>query len=482
MRMPKKIPKKIPMMMFDRRSVAYLRNLATLLVVLLLSDHMSAQDRSGINNPSIDMNGYLIISAEAAKHREMRRVSEEEFIRMSQEPGTIVLDARSSRLYQFLHVKGAINLSFPDIAVDSLRQTIPDKNTRILIYCNNNFVGATVAFPTKAPSASLNLSTFIALYNYGYRNIYELGPLIDIKSAKLEFESSADPQLLALMNSDAPLQIERGDGAYLGVFLADINEERAKNLKLTEVRGAIVGKIDEGSPAARAGLQENDVILAFNNKKVLNRAQFFIMLIEAGPGSKITLGINRKGVEQTIAVELGSRRIAALVEQRQQLSKPDNVITAPEREEKRKTLAPSDEAIQPLKNEDKKSAPSTLLNDQVKSMQQMASASRFYLGINTTALNEQLNRYFNVSRGGVLVTEITTGSLAERAGVKAGDCIIKVNDDFVSSVSDFNILVERLFRDQASNNANDNKTGIEFSLTLVREGTEQKMNLKSDLR
>ena len=46
-------------------------------------------------------------------------------------------------------------------------------------------------FPSKLPSASLNLSTYIALYNYGYRNVYELGPLVDIGNSALEFESSA---------------------------------------------------------------------------------------------------------------------------------------------------------------------------------------------------------------------------------------------------------------------------------------------------
>ena len=82
----------------------------------------------------------------------------------------------------------AINLSFPDITVDSLPQTIPSRNTRVLIYCNNNFTGARSAFPSKIARASLNLSTFIALYSYGYRNIYELGPLIDVKNTKLEFD------------------------------------------------------------------------------------------------------------------------------------------------------------------------------------------------------------------------------------------------------------------------------------------------------
>ena len=109
---------------------------------------------------------------------------------MSREPGTVVLDARSKDRYDQLHVKGAIHLSFPDIAIESLRKTIPDKKTRILIYCNNNFLGAEGPFPSKLPSASLNLSTYIALYSYGYRDIYELGPLIELRASELPFEGS----------------------------------------------------------------------------------------------------------------------------------------------------------------------------------------------------------------------------------------------------------------------------------------------------
>jgi hypothetical protein len=143
-----------------------------------------------IKNPAIDMKGYLAVAAEAAQHRESRRLTEDEFIRMSREPGTIILDARSGEKYNELHIKGAINLSFPDITVDSLNATLPDKNARILIYCNNNFVGQQQAFPTKIATASLNLSTYIALYSYGYRNIYELGPLLDVRTSRLEFEGT----------------------------------------------------------------------------------------------------------------------------------------------------------------------------------------------------------------------------------------------------------------------------------------------------
>ena len=140
-------------------------------------------------NPAIDMTGYLAVAQEAAKHRESRRLSEADFLRLAAEPGTIVLDARSKEKYDLLHIKGAVNLSFPDITVDSLNEVIPDKATRVLIYCNNNFKNAEEPFPTKLPRASLNLSTYIALYTYGYRNIYELGPQVDPKESRLPFES-----------------------------------------------------------------------------------------------------------------------------------------------------------------------------------------------------------------------------------------------------------------------------------------------------
>jgi len=142
------------------------------------------------DNPAIDMPGYLRVAREAAEHRATRRVSEAEFIRMSREPGTVVLDARSREMYDRLHVKGAINLSFPDIAVESLKQTLPDPSARILIYCNNNFDGAEGPFARKIMSASLNLPTFITLYDYGYRNVYELAPYMNIRHTKIEFEGT----------------------------------------------------------------------------------------------------------------------------------------------------------------------------------------------------------------------------------------------------------------------------------------------------
>lgn len=149
-----------------------------------------AQDPRAIQNPSIDMKGYLAVASVAAAYRESHRLSEEDFLRLARIPGTIVLDARSREKYDELHLAGAINLSFPDIAIETLRRAIPDRSTRILIYCNNNFVNATGPFPRKLPVASLNLSTYIALYSYGYRNVWELAPQVDPASSQLAFEGT----------------------------------------------------------------------------------------------------------------------------------------------------------------------------------------------------------------------------------------------------------------------------------------------------
>ena len=149
-----------------------------------------AQKAGEIINPSIDMKSYLRLAREAAGHREKRRLTEEEFITMSRRPGVIVLDARSKEKYDEMHVENAINLSFPDITIESLIRVLPDKNATILIYCNNNFRNEERAFPTKMAAASLNISTYIALYTYGYRNVYELGPLLDAETTKLELVAS----------------------------------------------------------------------------------------------------------------------------------------------------------------------------------------------------------------------------------------------------------------------------------------------------
>jgi hypothetical protein len=152
--------------------------------------HAAAPAPAQIPNPHIDYAGFARNVVEAGELRSQRRLTEEEFIRMAGEPGTVVLDARSERLYRLRHVRGAVNLSFPEFTAETLAAVIPTRETRVLIYCNNNFENAPDSMPAKAISSALNVSTFVSLYSYGYRNVYELGPSIDVGRSKLAFAGS----------------------------------------------------------------------------------------------------------------------------------------------------------------------------------------------------------------------------------------------------------------------------------------------------
>ena len=155
-----------------------------LLVLACIAAAAQGADR---DNPQIDYEGYARSVEQVRQLRPSRRVSEDEFLRLAALPGTVILDARSERLYRLRHIAGAVNLSFPEFTQDTLAALIPSRETRVLIYCNNNFEGAPASMPAKAISSALNVSTFVSLYSYGYRNVYELGPAIDVARSRLEF-------------------------------------------------------------------------------------------------------------------------------------------------------------------------------------------------------------------------------------------------------------------------------------------------------
>jgi phage shock protein E len=159
-------------------------------LMCLLSAATASVCAQTIPNDQIDYAAFKRIVLDTEQYRESRRLSEDDFIAAMKEPGVILLDARSSSAFALRHIKGAKNLPFTDFTEQTLAQIVPDKNSKILIYCNNNFVGSPRAFATKAAPASLNLSTYTSLRAYGYENIYELGPIVDVRTAKVAFEGA----------------------------------------------------------------------------------------------------------------------------------------------------------------------------------------------------------------------------------------------------------------------------------------------------
>jgi len=154
---------------------------------LLLAQSGIAQQ---IPNRLINYSVFLDNARQANAVRESRRLTEEQFLQAMSEQSVVLLDARSASKFKLRHLKGAVNLSLPDFTAEDLERIIPAKNTKVLIYCNNNFLGSPISFPSKAPGASLNISTFVNLTTYGYTNVYELGPLVDVKTTKLPFEGT----------------------------------------------------------------------------------------------------------------------------------------------------------------------------------------------------------------------------------------------------------------------------------------------------
>lgn len=288
--------------------------------------------------------------------------------------------------------------------------------------------------------------------------------------------------------SGSPVR-KNGDG-FLGVYLGDINEDRAKELKLVEVRGAVVGKVEEGSPAAAAGLQENDVILGFNDQKVYNPAQIYRFLTDSAPGDTARLAISRSGVSQNVVVKLGQRRAAQLDEMQRLFGDADAMLTTAEERarqaEEAKQRGDEKEAAR-LREEEKdfrrgsenyRAAVEQDLKEgriQIYSPRRMGysvMAARYQLGVHVTELTEQLAKFFN-AKNGVLVTEITAGGIAEVAGIKAGDCIAAVNGDPVITPADLNRLVDR------NSGAKD---PTEVALTIIRDRNEQIIKVRFNQR
>lgn len=201
-----------------------------------------------IGSPLVNFDDYLELALKVKEYRKDRLVTLEDFKKMSSEPNTVILDTRSDSMFKAKHIKGAIHLDFTDFTQDNLERLIPDKNTRILIYCNNNFLfmetpriedmnfASKVSKPTfsvdlsklilpsvdtvdvsiynvnnkseknqiktlekkpvekiapKPITLALNIPTFINLVGYGYENIYELGELVIISQENLDFEGTS---------------------------------------------------------------------------------------------------------------------------------------------------------------------------------------------------------------------------------------------------------------------------------------------------
>jgi len=212
----------------------------------------------------------------------------------------------------------------------------------------------------------------------------------------------------SLVSSDTGFPAdEETTGAYMGVDIADVTPERLSALKLKDERGVEVTMVDQDAPAGKAGLKEHDVILSMNGTNVESGAQLRRMIRETPAGRIVTLGVSRDGQPLTLKVQLADRK--------------KSVAWGPKAKDFKFEM-PAMPAMPDF--------------DVPVSVVVVHSSLRS--GLMVENITPQLGEFFGVKNGkGVLVRSVEKGSRAEKSGFRAGDVIVRVNDQAVHDTSDF---------------------------------------------
>ena len=225
-----------------------------------------------------------------------------------------------------------------------------------------------------------------------------------------------------------------GGSSYMGVDITDVSGDRLADLKLKEERGAEITMVDQDAPAGKAGLHEHDVILSVNGTAVEGSAQLRRIIKETPPGRTVSLGISRDGQPLTIKVQLADRHKSMSWEPQVHV----NVPSMPE-------------------------IPSMPDFDLPVSVVIVHQSMRS--GLMVENLTSQLGDFFGAKDGkGVLIRSVEKGSRGEKAGFRAGDVVVKVNDQAVRDTSDFTHALKSV-------------TAGTASVTILREKREQNLTL-----
>ena len=205
------------------------------------------------------------------------------------------------------------------------------------------------------------------------------------------FQSDPDP---------APVIVTRNSGSYLGVGVVEVTAERAKALNLREEQGVEVTRVEDDSPADKAGIKTSDVVAEYNGQRIEGLEQFMRLVRETPPGRDVKLTVSRNGSRQQVMVKTGSRK--AWLTSRY----GENALEIPRIE-----------------------LPDIRMPDVPRAFMSWRST---ILGIEAESLDSQLAQFFGVKEG-VLVRSVVKGSPAEKAGIRAGDVIVRVDDTKVAT-------------------------------------------------
>lgn len=214
-------------------------------------------------------------------------------------------------------------------------------------------------------------------------------------------------------------------GSFLGVQVNDINKENMARYNLREPRGVVITEVVKDSPAEKAGLRKDDVILRFENDSVTSARKLTRLVSEVAPDQTVRLQISRGGSEQDVSVTIAKR---------------DNMMFGGENFHFKH--------LEELKGLDKlktfpKGQPWKWERDGPGGFVFSLGAHR-RIGVTTMELTKQLADYFGIADGkGVLVTSVSDDSPAAKAGLKAGDVITAVDGEKVDGSGDLSRAINK---------------------------------------
>jgi hypothetical protein len=246
------------------------------------------------------------------------------------------------------------------------------------------------------------------------------------------------------LQEPSPLLLHASSQGYLGVDLADVDQEKAQTLKLKEVRGAVITLIDHDAPAGQIGLKVNDVVLQLNGQNVEGAEQLRRMLKEIPAGRKVSLEISRDGNVQTLSVELADRR-AMEHDVWNKLGNSGDVFA-------------QGSGMGILNGGGDGSLPG--------GFHLPFFGSSLNVGALVEPLTSQMAEYLGVANG-LMVKQVAHKSEAAAAGLKAFDVILKVGPDAITTLADW----DRALR------ANQGKP---VQVTILRDKKQQTVTLQVD--
>ncbi len=247
-------------------------------------------------------------------------------------------------------------------------------------------------------------------------------------------------------DAEAKRALIRIGSAYLGVSLDEVVKDDVARLKLPEERGALVRSVEDGSPAQKAGLKVDDVIVRFQGEHVHTARQLARLVREQPSGRTVSIETLRGGTPQRVQATLDERSGG----RGWTFEWPDLAWTG-------------DLALDVPKPPPAPAAPRALLGPKFS----FSFSGPRKLGIEYQEIGDQLARFFKLSEDrAVLVSRVEDDSPASKAGIKAGDVLLKIAG---RSVRDGEDLRDELRRAEP---------GSEIAVTVQRDGKPQELKVK----